>query len=338
MEREEALRRRDHYRCRLCGQISPITETYCTKPACRAQLSLYGDLITEEEPRNPAGEPADEAGTAFGGYATAEKPAKKKEVPEKKPQTGRLFMPKKALLFMLDIMFFLVYFAMAYCADEEHEMSNVLMCAGIELAITVLAVCLALTGKHILHGIVCIVNGFVSFTAAGMTLQERAEYSVFMFLAMMAVFWWLGIISFLGTSQKSKAKAAAGIVPGFLKKKTVMISLDMIVFVICPALFFVRDELRIMLYAWYYMDPAYYYMDPAEPLILCGLQLAITIVSVVLTCNERYVLRGCILCVIGVVGFFLAMSHADWAPLLMTEALPATLLLWVGVLSFLKGK
>lgn len=49
MEKEEALRRTDHYRCRLCGQISPITANLCVKPTCRAQLSIYGDLVTMEE-------------------------------------------------------------------------------------------------------------------------------------------------------------------------------------------------------------------------------------------------------------------------------------------------
>lgn len=62
MERNEALKRTDHYRCRLCGQISPITETLCTRPTCQAKLCLYGEYISAEEhviivdPRRPEDE------------------------------------------------------------------------------------------------------------------------------------------------------------------------------------------------------------------------------------------------------------------------------------------
>lgn len=49
MEKEEALKRRDCYRCTRCGKFSPLSESTCTNPACRAQLYLYGELITVEE-------------------------------------------------------------------------------------------------------------------------------------------------------------------------------------------------------------------------------------------------------------------------------------------------
>ena len=52
MDREEALKRTDHYRCKRCGQISPIEATLCTRPTCRAQLSLYGELILAEAKEN----------------------------------------------------------------------------------------------------------------------------------------------------------------------------------------------------------------------------------------------------------------------------------------------
>lgn len=35
----------DHYQCRLCGQSSPLTATFCSNPSCGAQLSLYGEVI-----------------------------------------------------------------------------------------------------------------------------------------------------------------------------------------------------------------------------------------------------------------------------------------------------
>lgn len=55
MERDEALRRNDHYRCRLCGHISPLSATQCEKGSCRAQLSLYGEIITGEADTGSSG-------------------------------------------------------------------------------------------------------------------------------------------------------------------------------------------------------------------------------------------------------------------------------------------
>lgn len=34
----------DHYRCRLCGQNMPITESLCS--VCRAPLGIYGEIIS----------------------------------------------------------------------------------------------------------------------------------------------------------------------------------------------------------------------------------------------------------------------------------------------------
>jgi len=48
MDREEALTRRDHYRCKRCGQLSPIEATSCTRPTCQAQLGIYGEIILAE--------------------------------------------------------------------------------------------------------------------------------------------------------------------------------------------------------------------------------------------------------------------------------------------------
>ena len=50
MEKDDALRRTDHYRCRRCGQISPLSAAVCLNPGCRAQLGIYGETIQLSEP------------------------------------------------------------------------------------------------------------------------------------------------------------------------------------------------------------------------------------------------------------------------------------------------
>lgn len=49
MNREEALRKTAHYRCRLCGQLSPISAVRCENAGCGAQLGLHGEICPGEE-------------------------------------------------------------------------------------------------------------------------------------------------------------------------------------------------------------------------------------------------------------------------------------------------
>ncbi len=365
MERDEVLKRTDHYRCRRCGQISPITEALCTKPGCRAQLGIYGEIITGEDngnvsaPQKPVvEEPAvkskkertkkeekpvkEKKAPRKERTKKEEKPVKEKKAPRKKKQKektvefeevqmGKPFMQKKTLLIWLDVIFLLVYSVMAYWAEEVTwypyaYIEEVMICVGAVLAITALAIFLARKGKYVLHGIVCILNGAVSFVMAGGVLYPD-DYCVPMFLAMTAAYLWLGIISFIGTSKKRMAAAADGSAPVFLKKGTILICLDVVVSIVCCTLLFFENE------ALYY---CYHYFFDDVTLFFWLIQLVIGVLSIVLTKKEKYTLRGVLLCIYGAASMFLQLACSNLWLSLWTGATIAVLHIWLGAISFLK--
>lgn len=349
MERDEALKRTDHYRCRLCRQISPITETLCTRPGCRAQLGIYGEIVAGEENANTSPSQGSEVRNPEEKEKKKytiqkEKPAKEKKQPREKRhkenpaaythiQTGKPFLQKKTLLIWLNMIFLLVYGLMAFCAEQVVRWSStaeLLLCIGIMLAITILAITLARIEKHIFHGIVCILGGAVSFVAAGAVLSPPGD-TVHMFLAMVAAYWWLGIFSFLGTSRKRRALAAEGRAPLFLKKKTILILLDIVVLlVICGALICFRAGLyRFLINGKYRL-----YFD--DCIIPCAFQLVITLPGMVLACKEKHVLRGILLCVIGAVGAISVLAYSNHMLYVLIGATVGALHVWLGIISFLK--
>ena len=48
------IKREPHWHCGLCGYNSPLGESICQNPSCRAELSIYGTVVMpQEEPQKP---------------------------------------------------------------------------------------------------------------------------------------------------------------------------------------------------------------------------------------------------------------------------------------------
>ena len=78
MDRDEALKHTDHYRCTRCGRLSPLEESICTNPSCRAQLALYGEMIMAEE-INKETKVTGSTDLGSSGKSKLEKPKKEKK-------------------------------------------------------------------------------------------------------------------------------------------------------------------------------------------------------------------------------------------------------------------
>ena len=200
------------------------------------------------------------------------------------------------------------------------------------LIVTILAIVLARKEKYILHGIVCIPGGAVSFMLAGEVLNPPGD-TVYIFLAMVAAYWWLGIISFLGSSRKRKALAAEDRAPLFLKKKTILILLDsVILLVICSALGGFRTGLQ------FFLQRGSFWLDLDDCLIACAIQAIIAVPAIVLACKEKYILHGSFLCAIGAVSTVLIMAYSNHMLYVLIGTGIGLLHIWLGALSFIKEK
>lgn len=338
MERNEALKRTDHYRCRLCGQISPITEILCTKPGCRAQLGIYGELITPENTVIADNNPHTESDINSNTKKVQKNKKEEKHPQEKTPGTKHVvqaemqaegsYMTKRKFLIWIDAMFLLVYSGLAYCAGFTSLQRNetvVFACIAIMLVGTALAIVLAQKRKYVLHGIISTLNGACSFAAAGGILQPDSDTG-FMFLVMAVVYGWLGVVSVIGTSRKRTEESGAD---AFLKKKTLMINLDIVILALCWVLTCFRVGLQYMLRTGRYR---LYYEDCIVP---CLFELAILIPSMILARREKYVWHGMLLCVAGLFSLLWALTTSQFIPSLLSALLIAVLYIWLGVISFL---
>jgi len=345
MDREEALKRTDHYRCRRCGQLSPITETLCTKPGCRAQLAIYGELIAGENGASQKPETGASEETEKKKYKAPEgKPVREKkphrqkqhkQKPAAQVQTSASFLQKKTLLTWLDVVFLLVCGLLFFCCEQvsrRPSVDEVIICIAIMLAVTIPAIVLARKERYILHGMVCILGGAAAFVVAGAVL-EAANDTEYMYLAMVAAYWWLGILSFSGISRKRKALAAEGMAPPFLKKKTVILLLDIVILlVICGALGCFRTGLQHFLRNGRFR----LYLD--DCLIACGLRTAVAVPAIVLTSKEKYALHGSFLCVTGAVSAVLILAYSSHMLYVLIGVGIGLLHIWLGALSFVKEK
>lgn len=46
MKNDENLNKQPHWRCRLCGHSTPLDQSVCSNPSCRADLGIYGETVT----------------------------------------------------------------------------------------------------------------------------------------------------------------------------------------------------------------------------------------------------------------------------------------------------
>lgn len=352
MDREEALRHTDHYRCRLCGQNSPITEMLCTKPSCRAQLGIYGELVMAEQemPQKVQPEPVPVV-EHDGGDSPSRKPEKppkpKKEKKQKvkkqreeyieqpeyplEPSDCKPFMQKKTLFTWLHVLFLMIYSVMLFAGEEAslyQDYDEILTVLAVFVVIAALGVILAQLEKYVLHGLLCLVQGVVCFAAGGLTAER--EEGMWMILAQAMAYGWLGIVSFIGISKKRRERVAEGRAYPFLRKKTVLICLDILYLLICSALICFALDL-----SYYYIGDGFgaYTEDYWLPL---GVQFAVTVLSIVLSSKGKSVLRGVLLCLFGVGVVLLAVMDSNLLMCMVITALIGVLNLWLGIVSFLR--
>lgn len=274
MDQEEALKRVDHYRCRLCGQESPITAINCTRGSCGAQLGLYGDIVFGED------------------NIRAEEPAKKTEAPKEKPaaktksrrekvrketfaQPQGSFLPKKTLLIWLDVILLLLYVIMVNAATwffvPVLEDSVGLLCIGLLLLTTSVEIFLACKDKFVARGLVGILQAFLCFMISGFLYSFALPDALGIFLVMPVIYLWKAVLSFIGTSKKRRALAASGQAPEFLSKKVFLIWLNMIL----TCLSFLLCNLYIDAYIMYYV------LQPV-------LQLVLMVIGFLCARKEKY--------------------------------------------------
>lgn len=231
------------------------------------------------------------------------------------------------LLTWINAVFLLVYSVMVYCADWtdiRREETYVLICIGILLAGTALAVVFAQKDRPGLHGMMCVLNGALSFAAAGGILVPHND-TVFMFLSMMAAYWWLGAISFVVLSRRRNAEDGAA---AFLKKKTLLICLNVVVPVLCGALICLKAGIARMVFTGRFL------VVITECLLPLALQVAIAAAGIILLCREQYRLHGILQCATGAVGLLRTLSSLNFVPSLLCSITVAVLHIWLGALSF----
>ena len=357
MDREEAFRHTDHYRCRLCGQNSPITEILCTKPSCRAQLGIYGELVTAEQemPQKVQPEPVpvvDDHNEDSPSSRTEKPPKPKKEKKQKvkkqkvkkqkegyteqseyslAPAACKPFMQKKTLFTWLHVLFLAIYSVMLFAGEEPSFYQNydeILIAIAVFVVIAALGVILSQLEKYVLHGLLCLVQGAVCFVAGGLTAER--EEGMWMILAQALAYGWLGFVSFIGISKKRRERVAEGQAYPFLRKKTVLICLDILYLLICSTLICFALDLF-----YHYIGDGFgaYTEDYWLPL---GVQFAVTVLSIVLSSKGKSVLRGILLCLIGVGVALLAAMDGNLLMCMVITALIGLLYLWLGIVSLLR--
>lgn len=357
MEKDDALRRTDHYRCRRCGQISPLSAAVCLNPGCRAQLGIYGETIQLSEPEKtpviyPAEtpetteEPSRPTTTHKEEKAAPEQPAPLKKQREKKTAkkspapAGKPFMRKKVLLLWLNIIFLLLFCTVAYlceyCNPERSDIGDVLCCVGFLLPVAVINILLLLKEKYILyvlHGIVCIIGSFLSFFTI-VNFVFAPDYTAPLCLVMVGAFLWLGIISFLKPSRKKAGLEGEFpelvITRPFMTKKAVLICLDVLALLLyCAA-------------AVYQVEILFSQIDggsqwtTAVLLLNCSVQIVFTIVTIIFASKRKYVLHGILYCLCGIANFFFQWSNI--LLLLVISTAVSLFYLWLGIVSFLRGE
>ena len=264
-------------------------------------LAIHGEMILAEEASHET-KVTGGTDTENGGkskWEKLEKPEKEKKQPRERKrrtvtleenQTGGAFMHNKTLLTMLDVVFLIVYGLCVYLVERGSSIfsrNGVLLCVCMTLPITVGAVVFAQRGKYVFHGVACLLNGIVSVVAVCVALN----WFKCPFVGMVAAYGWLGFISLVGMSAKKS-------IPGLLKKKTGLFSLDISMYILCAAL----------ACFWVFWNN-YGFFDVADSLLPCALQLAITVLSMILIQKEKYKLRGLLLCAAGVAGVLYSLAH-----------------------------
>ena len=64
MTEQEHYAKQSCWRCRRCGSRTPLEKSVCSNPACRAELSIFGEVCTPaSDPAEPdVGHPGRDAG------------------------------------------------------------------------------------------------------------------------------------------------------------------------------------------------------------------------------------------------------------------------------------
>ena len=72
MTEQEHYAKQSCWRCRRCGSRTPLEKSVCSNPACRAELSIFGEVCTPaSDPAEPdVGHPGIDAGLAASIFHT----------------------------------------------------------------------------------------------------------------------------------------------------------------------------------------------------------------------------------------------------------------------------
>lgn len=354
MEKNEAFKNTDHYRCRLCGKRSPITETVCSHPGCRAQLSIHGEIIlvgaqSAPPPQQPpihwetAGpqikQPVKE--TPVTQQPVKPQPVKPRPVKEKAPKqvdppVERGVWSKRTTLISLDSLLLVLFSIVALCVNDVEQFTpwryattmDIILGILVMAFFTALLIFLAVKQYYIWHAVACLPIGLLSFFIAGAAM-EMPEYTLFFFLTLAAAYLASGVLSLIGLLRRKRALAAGSPVPAFMRKKTLLIVLESIIGVLTMFLLCMRLDL---------MAETYIYFRPElwEYVLSCFIVQVLTAVSILLAVYEKYIWRAVVNC--GVIAFFIflitcsgdQLSHIS---VCIGGALPY---LWLSVISPIK--
>ena len=341
MERNEAFNNTDHYRCRLCGKRSPITETVCSHPGCRAQLSIHGEIILAgAQTAPPPQQPPIQWETDIPEPKLPVK-EKKKTVKEKTAKSANRpaekgLWSKRTTLICLDCILLLLFCIVALCAEEVAQfdwwryasLEDVLLGILVMSLFTALLIFLAATEHYVWHAVACFFTGFASFVIAGAAM-EMPWYTLFFFLVLAAAYGASGVLSFIGLLRRKRALAAGSPVPAFMRKKALLIVLESIVCVLTTSILCMHLDLLEA-------QERYFRPELWEYILSCFFLQVFTVGSILLAVYEKYIWRSVVNC--GVIAFLLitaaayAIDTADIS-LCFGAALPY---LWLGVISVVK--
>jgi len=347
MEKDDALKRTDHYRCRRCGQLSPLTDAICSNPGCRAQLGIYGETVQFSEQETPPEQKAE--APEITPQPPLAPPVSETESPrpperqkkQKAPKAavaaaGKPFMKKKTLLIWLNVIFLLLFGAVTYLSEyatpDSADVGDMIFCLMFLAPVTVLNLLLLWKEKYLLfvfHGLLCLIASFLVFVSIGVLIYPP-DYTAPLCLAMMLAFLWLGVISFLKPSRKKLS--ADGTLKPFMSKKAVLICLD-----ILALLFFCAGTVYQVELLFSQADAgAGAEWKTAALLLTVGVQAVFTAVAIVFAAKQKYVIHGILYCLCGVANFFFQWSNVT---LLLVLSVTVTLFyVWLGIVSFFRGE
>lgn len=354
MEKNEAFQNTDHYRCRLCGKRSPITQTVCSHPGCRAQLSIHGEIIlvgarTAPPPQQPpihwetAGpqikQPVKE--TPVTQQPVKPQPVKPRQVKEKAPKqvdppVERGVWSKRTTLICLDSFLLVLFSIVAICGNEIEQFTRWRYATTEDIGLgilvmaffTALLIFLAVKQYYIWHAVACLPTGLLSFFIAGAAM-EMPEYTLFFFLTMAAGYVASAVLSFIGLLRRRRALAAGSPVPAFMRKKTLLIVLDSIVCVFAMSIACTRLDMVSEFWGTYRPDLWEYVLS-------CFFVQAVCAGSILLAVFEKYYWRTTLNCLVPPVLFILASASSASGVDLAVCCGAALLYLWVGGISPIK--